>query len=97
MPLQYYYCLLGSTRAIEIAKESIPNALKKLEKCIAQVSTLENSAINAFASKTKAIFEIIGPKAADFVEQKAEIEYQLNKLYDKQKAIIEELGEKQGL
>lgn len=88
--------LLGSPKAIEIAKRNIPNALEKLEKCIAQVSTLETSAINAFASKTTAIFEIIGPKAADFVEQKAEIEHKLNKSYEKQKVIIEELGEKQG-
>lgn len=88
--------LIGSPRAIEIAKKNIPNALERLDKSFAQVSALENSAINAFASKTQAIFAIIGPKAADFVEQKAEVEHQLNKLYEKQKAIVEELGEKQG-
>lgn len=89
--------LSGSPKAIEIAKKNIPAALNKLDKCIEEASSLENTAINTFANQTKQLFEIIGPKAANFVEQKAEIEVELNKIYEKQKGLYSEIGELQGL
>jgi len=58
---------------------------------------LKDSAINTFASQTEEIFKIIGPKAADFFNQKFEVESQLNDFYDKQQNLYRELAEKQGL
>jgi hypothetical protein len=58
---------------------------------------LESSAIGTFASQTTTLFEIIGPEAVKFVDQKSETEGQLKKLYDKQRKLYTELGYKQGL
>ncbi|CAF1080857.1 unnamed protein product [Adineta steineri] len=86
----------GSPKAIEIAQKNIPAALKTLENCIELASTLENSAIQTFASQTKALFEIIGPEAVQFVKEKAQVQHQLNDLYDQQQKLYAELGQKQG-
>ncbi len=95
--LNINYNYLGSKKAIEIVQKTIPNALEKLEKCIKDVSTLKDTAINTFASQTEEIFEIIGPKAVDFFNQKFEVESQLNDFYDKEQNLYRELAEKQGL
>jgi len=58
---------------------------------------MENSAFGTFADQITTIFEIIGPEAAKFVDQKAEIECQLTKHYDDQRKLYTELGDKQGL
>ncbi|CAF1501103.1 unnamed protein product [Didymodactylos carnosus] len=86
----------GSPRAIEIAQKNITAALKTLDQCIELASTLENSAIQTFASQTKTLFEIIGSEAVQFIKEKAEIQYQLKELYDQQQKLYAELGPKQG-
>lgn len=75
---------LGSPKAIEIAQKNIPEALRKLDAYIKKAAALDNLAINAFSSNAAELFKIIGPEAADFVKRKAEIESQLDDLYERQ-------------
>ncbi len=70
--------------------------MKTLEQCIELAASLENSAIQTFASQTKTLFEIIGPEAVQFVKEKAEIQHKLKALYDEQEKLYAELGQKQG-
>jgi len=88
---------LGSPRAIQIAQKNIPDALTIIDRCIEEASKLENTAMESFANQTQQIFEIIGPEAAKFVNQKAEQEILLKRLYDQQEALYKELGIKQGM
>ena len=88
---------LGSPKAIEIAQKNIPAALQTLEQCIQLALTLDNSAIETFASQTKTLFEIIGPEAVQFVKEKAEVQHKLKDLYDQQQKLYTELGQKKGL
>jgi len=71
--------------------------LAKIEEHIEDVSKLEDSVIKVFEQQTEELFQIIGPKAADFVEQKAELENLLNLEYDKKDRLNKALAEKIGL
>ncbi len=68
--------------------------MAKIEEHIEDVSKLEDSVIKVFEQQTEKIFQIIGPKAADFVEQKAELENLLNLEYDKKDRLNKALAEK---
>ncbi|CAF2886485.1 unnamed protein product [Rotaria sp. Silwood2] len=57
---------------------------------------LDNSAIRTFSEQTQQLFEIIGPKAADFVKQKADTEILLKNQYKTQEEFATELAHLQG-
>lgn len=86
----------GSKKAIEIAKKDIPAAIGNLNDCIALVEQLDSNAFANFAQQSNKIFEIIGPEAAKFAEQKEELDEQIRKKIDKQQKLVSELGEKKG-
>ncbi len=71
--------------------------MAKIEEHIEDVSKLEDSVIKVFEQQTEKLLQIIGPKAADFVEQKAELENLLNLEYDKKDRLNKALAEKLGL
>lgn len=86
----------GSPEAVKIAQKNVPGALKTLDQFITEASTLNDSAFQTFSTQTNKILMIIGPKAADFVKQKVDIECELKCLYEKQNELCTKLGEKQG-
>lgn len=83
--------------AVEIAKKNIPAALAKLDKFIEKAEALDSSVIDAFESNSKELFEIIGPAAGDFVKRRAEIEDNLERLYNKKNKLCNELVEIKGM
>lgn len=87
----------GSPTAIKIAKKNIPDALAKLDDFIEKAKKLDCSALNSFTSNSKELFEIVGPKAAEFVKEKSEIEAKLDNLYDNFNKTSEEFEEIKGM
>jgi hypothetical protein len=61
----------GSQSGIDIAQQNIPAALSVLEKAIVSANALENPAVQLFEENAGKFFKIMGPKAAEFAEQKA--------------------------
>lgn len=63
---------------------------------MAKAEDLTTSAIAKFAENTQTIFEIIGPEAAKFVEQKGQLDEEIQAERKKQEDMYGKLGEKQG-
>ncbi|CAG2169954.1 unnamed protein product [Oppiella nova] len=82
----------GSKKAVEIAQKNIPDALARLDKYIEDAESLDSVAINEFGEQSQQIFEIIGPEAAKFAEQKDQLEAKINKKYKEQDELYRELG-----
>ena len=88
--------MTGHRDAIAVVQKTVPKALVTLERCIEETGTLENSAIETFSDQTGKIFEIIGPEAANFVKQKADVGVELKQLYEAQNKLSAELAHRQG-
>ena len=71
-------------------------ALQVLDKAINTANSLENSAVSMFQEHAKEFFEIIGPSAANFAEQKAEFDAAIISLEKEKQSLIDSLAELQG-
>lgn len=89
--------VLGSTVAIEAAKENISVAWEKLDELIVKTESSDASMINSFASDWEKLFSIIGENAGNFAERRQEIESQLEELYEKRNAKLEEYEQFKGI
>ena len=87
---------IGSRKAIEIAQRNIPMALQVLDNAINTANSLENSAVSMFREHAEQFFEIIGPSAANFAEQKAECDAAIISLEREKQILIDGLAEAQG-
>ena len=88
---------LGSPEAIQVAQQTIPEALKDLEKCIDETKQLENAAVALFKDQTSQLFTIVGPQWKAFVDEKAELLSQMTKLQETYERINRELSHQKGI
>ncbi|XP_054152702.1 uncharacterized protein LOC128951479 [Oppia nitens] len=86
----------GSQTAITIAQKNIPKALNRLNDCIERAQQLDSSAITIFGEQTTEIFNIIGPEAAKFAEEKAKKQHQINKYFEEKNNLIHPIAQLNG-
>jgi hypothetical protein len=87
---------LGSAASVAAAQRTIGAALNDLEKSIEKAEGLKTTAINEFAGQTEALLKIMGPEAAKYTEQKADIEDRLRLEYEKEQKLHAEIAHKKG-
>lgn len=88
--------IIGSKKAIEIAKKNVPAALNKLNDCIACIQLLDSNAIQHFADQSEKIFKIIGPEAAKFADEKEALDAKIRQNRINQQNLVSALGKKRG-
>lgn len=82
------FFLKASKTAVTIARQNITTSLAKLKKWTIKIEELESDLSNHFfQNQINEIFKIIGPEAAKFVEEKSNIETEINAAEEKQKQL----------
>lgn len=90
------YIFVGSSVAIQAAQTTISGALDNLTKNISAAKELNTAALKNFKENIDMLFHVMGPNAADFVNQKVEIHRQLDEKYQKKRELMDELSKQRG-
>ena len=87
---------LGSPTSIAAAQRTINEAQQAVKKSIEEAESISSFAIEDFSAKTTKLLQIMGPEAANFSKQKAEIEDQIRQQYEKQQQLYTDIAHKKG-
>lgn len=64
----------GSAKSIEVARKMITQKMDNIRAIRTELMTCESAALELFKEHASAILEIVGPKAANFAQQEAELQ-----------------------